>query len=187
MILYRLSNWFKNSDLFQGILLLLIVFTSMGYSYLLLSDFSNYNRVIKNNENEVIKDTTLVDVLEYSINTDGSIEMKLSDGTEYSTENCEIVFINQTSDDRCYFSKESSVLICEISDDYELNFLLGSKYFMVLLFSFLWLILVYLLRSKNYSLLSKEYVLWFVIFAFILISFSGVLIITNFSVLSFLS
>lgn len=183
MILYRLSKWFKTSDLFQGIILFSVILTSMLYSFLLLSEFNSYKYVIKSNDITVNSDTTLVDVSEYVINTDGSLDVSLIDGSTYSTNNYEIVFISKTSEDRCYFSKEYSTLICEISEDFQLNFLIGGNYFMVLIFSFLWLVLVYMLRKRDYSLLSKEYVLWFVMFAFVILSFSGVLIMTNFEVL----
>lgn len=176
MTFYRLNkliNWVKNSNFAQGALLTFLLLPSILYSYFLMMDFINFRAILEYNEKCIISDSSLEKVTDYTINTDGSAVINLVNGGQQTVEKPNIAFIKRTSDDRCYYSSESSNLLCEISSMYGVRFLLDNNFLIMFISNILWFIILYKIRDKEFTLLSRDGMLYLVIFSFLVLTISG--------------
>lgn len=172
--LYRLTNYFKKSYGFQYFILCAISILFVFYIQLFLSDIGGYIKALDNNTEAIKNDSSIIEVVKYSVNEDGSVNFTLADGTSEESSTVSFVFI-RNDDSICSYSVEDNVIISPVSSDLWLNFLSGSNYFTILAYTVIFVILGYLLRKKDYTVLSAPYTLWILMFLFVIVSASGLL------------
>ena len=173
-ILYRLINFFKKNYTFQYIVLSTITIFFVIYIQLFLSDIGGYINILDNNTEIFTSDSSLIEVKDYEIHKDGTVNFSLRDGTSEESDTVSFVFI-RSNENICYYSPEDNVIVSPVSNDLCLNFLTGHNYFSVLVYSIVFVILGYLLRKKDYPVFSASYTLWIFMFLFVITSLSGIL------------
>ena len=77
MILFRLNKFFKESYLFQYLILVLSILCCVLYAYFFLGDIGGYLNVIQTNTALVKTDTELQEVSEYEMSKDGKVSYNL--------------------------------------------------------------------------------------------------------------
>lgn len=154
----------KNTKL-QAVLLALVTVVLILYGFLLSYQLSAVLYAVNLNTELVQSDTKLEEVEEFEVKDDSAI-IKLFNGDTVNRANIDFAFYENTDSDEVFYSAEDNMLLMELADDYATTFLNGNSYFIVLIATAAFLIFLFIIRRKGWTVYSTRVarVLWSAVF-----------------------
>ena len=139
----------------------LVIFTMFTllmllYGYMHTYSMSRVHYAIVKNAEIVAKDTSLEEVSDYTVSEAGSEINLMSGNTIVPSGDITFAFYENKGTEEVFYDRQEQVLLVELDADYAFTFLKESSYPVVITAVVATLVLLYLLRNKEWVVLSTR-------------------------------